>query len=286
MKSEFAKCYYLIMYLPVILIIIYTVFLSGCSKKQVSDNIPHETEMIIIPKGDFMMGDNSKYSLINQKPIHKVNLREYYIDKTEVTVAQFEEFIQDNGYKTKKFWTKNGWEFIQMTKDWEKMPLSINRSGFDNPNQPVSGITWYEADAYARWCNKRLLTEAEWERAARGTDGRVYPWGNEMDYTKLYYILSGTSRLKNVGSYSAGASPDGILDMSGSLWEWTSDWYEENYYSITPIENPTGPNEGNEKILRGGAWNSDRLQWKSTYRNHERPGIRRFDIGFRCARSF
>lgn len=232
------------------------------------------------------MGEDSAYALSNQQPKHEVHLGAYYIDKTEVTVGDFREFVSDGSYKKEELWTNRGWQFLQKEgkKTFAVVPESLSKTGRNNPHQPISGINWYEADAYARWLGKRLPTEAEWERAARGLDGRIYPWGNEMDLSRLHYIMPATHRVRRVGDYPTGASPDGVLDMAGSLWEWVSDWYDEDYYSYSQRENPAGPAKGAEKGLRGGAWGPNRLQWKSTYRYSEKPDVRRFDIGFRCVR--
>lgn len=234
------------------------------------------------------MGENFAHSLSNQKPMHEIYLDSYFIDKTEVTVADFREFIRDGGYKKEEFWTKEGWQYLQKQeqKPYVVTPESLNKPGRNNLRQPISGICWYEADAYARWAGMRLPTEAEWERAARGLDGRIYPWGNEMDMARLHYIMPATYRVGRVGDFPTGASPDGVLDMAGSLWEWVFDWFDEDYYSHSQRENPTGPVIGTEKGLRGGAWGPNRLQWKSTYRYSEKPDVRRFDIGFRCVRDF
>ena len=262
------------------------VMFIGCSKEDEQVNQLQE-EMILIPSGSVMIGEDSQYSFPNQKPVHKVHLDAYYVDVAEVTNSQYREFIRDGGYKRKEFWTKEGWAYLQKALQGYRpvTPWSLARHGFNKPHQPVCGVVWYEADAYARWCGKRLPTEAEWERAARSTDGRIYPWGDEFDYTKVYYGLAGTFSVNQVGSYPNGASADGLLDMSGSVWEWVADWYSGHYYLDSPSKNPSGPSRGHQKVLRGGAWGPNRLQWKATYRYSEKPNVRRFDVGFRCARN-
>ena len=268
--------------LPILLMILCV----GCSDERKHTNSNPPENMVLFPAGSYRMGEDSAYSLSNQKPIHEVHLNAYFIDETEVTVADFLEFIRDDGYKNQEFWTKDGWQYLQKLrqKSAAVTPASLNKTGRNKPRQPMSGMTWYEADAYARWAGKRLPTEAEWERAARGLDGRLYPWGNEMDMSRLHNIMPAAYRVGPVGDYPAGASPDGLLDMAGSLWEWVSDWYDESYYVYSQRENPAGPVKGTEKGLRGGAWGPNRLQWKSTYRYSEKPDVRRADIGFRCVR--
>ena len=236
--------------------ILLTILCISCSNEARQTKPDPTGSMVSIPAGSFRMGDDSSIALSNQEPTHEVYLDAYFIDKTEVTVADFRAFIRDGGYKKQAYWAKEGWQYLQTLarKPYAVTPESLNKIGRNNPRHPISGISWYEADAYARWSGKRLPTEAEWERAARGLDGRIYPWGNEMDLTKLHYIMPSSHRVGPVGDYPTGASPDGVLGMAGSLWEWIADWYDEDYYSYSKRKNPAGPARGTEKGLRGGAW--------------------------------
>ncbi len=134
-------------------------------------------------------------------------------------------------------------------------------SEFDLPNHPVVGVSWYEAAAFCRWLSERLNmpialpTEAQWEKAARGMDGRRYPWGNEIDAEKVNYGDTGIRSTSAVGIFPQGESPYAAHEMSGNVWEWTADWYDSNYYANSPDRNPPGPESGNSRTLRGGSWN-------------------------------
>ena len=256
------------------------IILTVYNQPSASPNAPEG--MVLIPSGEFIMGTDSQQANSDQRPAHTVYLNTFYIDKYEVTNAQYEEFILAGGYQKKKFWTTEGWDFIQKNKI--QAPLKYGQNSVSTePDHPVIGVSWYEANAYATWAGKRLPTEAEWEKAARGTDRRIYPWGNEMDFSKLNYFPHSIKLLK-VGSFPQGASPYHIMDMAGSLWEWTADWYGETYYAQSPLKNPKGPDNGKYRVLRGGGWDSIRLQLQCTYRYYDKEDRRTYNIGFRCAK--
>ena len=235
--------------------------------------------MVLVPAGEFTMGTDDPNAPDDQRPARKVNVDAFYIDKHEVTNAQFKEFILADGYNKREYWTKVGWDFIQKERFYlshpKKKKYRIDKPlGFGKnvistaPDHPVIGVSWYEAAAYAKWAEKRLLTEAEWEKAARGTDSRIYPWGNDFDFSKLDYFPN-HKKLSSVGSFPEGTSPYGVLDMAGNVAEWCMD-------------NTHGKDT---KAVRGGGWNSMRLHLTSIHHEAKPPTHRSYSLGFRCAKS-
>lgn len=224
--------------------------------------------MILIPAGEFIMGADKGDKSVDsdEKPARKVKLGNYYIYKYEVTNAQFNRFTQETGYKA----------------DGEWKLLYSNFSA----NHPVSEVSYTDAAAYAKWAGGRLPTEAEWEKAARGTDGRIYPWGNQWnaefcnnremkdkreDVAKLEKFNGIWFGTLPVGSYPDGKSPYGVMDMAGSVSEWCLDWYGENYYKENVTDNPKGPSDGEERVLRGGSFYDKREQMRCSSRDDDDP---------------
>ena len=183
----------------------------------------------------------------------------YWIYRTEVTVAQYRKFCAATGRP--------------ITKDLDLRPV--------RDEDPVCNVSWYDALAYAQWAGVTLPTEAQWEKAARGTDGRMYPWGNDWDPAKCN---GASGHAKPVGSYPTGASPFGCLDMAGNLKEWCMDWYDADYYKHSPSRNPSGPATGTFRVMRGGSWDQYDGLVRSTYRyfNGGYPDNAYVTIGFRC----
>ncbi|HOD09060.1 MAG TPA: SUMF1/EgtB/PvdO family nonheme iron enzyme, partial [Myxococcota bacterium] len=231
-------------------------------------------EMKLVASGSFWMGCNSAVDTQcenDEKPYHKVTLSAYYMDMTEVTQSEYKKCIDAGECDTPPC-------------DWDPSEM---------PNRPVVCVNWSQAGEYCAWAGKRLPTEAEWEKAARGTDGRKYPWGNE-DATCEYAVMydgtdysCGTNSTWDVCSKSpAGDSPYGLCDMSGNVWEWVSDWYDFRYYTNSPASNPTGPVSGSYRIFRGGCFDYSAGNLRASYRYaHYNPSAAIALVGFRCARS-
>jgi formylglycine-generating enzyme required for sulfatase activity len=148
-------------------------------------------------------------------------------------------------------------------------------------DHPVVETSWYGARAYCDWVGRRLPSEAEWEKAARGVDQRIYPWGDEIDCDKAQYANCSGSLLP-VDSKPGGASSFGVLGLSGNIWEWTADWYADDYYENSPTDNPLGPDQGDTRVLKGGSWEYDWKHLRLANRRHNGPAVSMHDYGFRC----
>jgi eukaryotic-like serine/threonine-protein kinase len=245
-------------------------------------------EMMLVPAGEFLMGssDADPKASDDEKPQHTVYLDAFWIDRTEVTNVQYAQFLNALGTHTGAC----GGQDCAETKREDKYSHILRssqdgrylvESGFKD--HPVTQVSWYGAQAYCTWVGVRLPTEAEWEKAARGADGRSYPWGNDPpDCDKTQYgDCSGMT--EPVGSKPSGASPYGVLDMAGNVWEWVADWYDSAYYGSSPARNPPGPDSGERKTFRGGSWGYLPTFIRTTDRARNRPTYAGFNVGFRCA---
>jgi formylglycine-generating enzyme required for sulfatase activity len=217
---------------------------------------------LLVPAGTFAMGDDEN------SPRHDVSLDSYYMDTNEVTTSRYAKFLEATGQTSRPEY-------------WRELNLA------SRGDRPVIGVNWHEANAYCRWAGKRLPTEAEWEKAARGTDGRTYPWGNQEPSTRLANFGKPQTNayrdgLAPVGSHEAGRSPYGINDLAGNVSEWVADWYVEDLPADVAW-NPTGPASGKGKVIRGGGWDDPPTRVLSAKRFYASPGNRADDIGFRCA---
>jgi formylglycine-generating enzyme required for sulfatase activity len=201
-----------------------------------------------------------------EKPGRRIYLDAFLIDQYEVTVADYRRCVQAGKCSTDSL---TGEDLC----NWGKQ-------GRDN--HPINCVNWNQAKAYCEWAGKRLPTEAEWEKAARGADGRKYSWGNQWDGSKTN-AENKVGKTAAVGSYSSGASPYGVHDMIGNVWEWVEDWYDKDYYRRALDQNPTGPSEGKLKIWRGGSWANHAWDSRASFRYGNDPRSRYNNLGFRCA---
>jgi formylglycine-generating enzyme required for sulfatase activity len=187
-------------------------------------------------------------------------LSAYQIGKYPLTVEEFGKYVDDGGPEP---------------RNWDQQ--------LAHPNRPVVDVSWHEAVAYCRWAGVRLPSEAEWERAARGVEGRGYPWGSEdPDPARANYHDTKLGAPTPVGLFPQGATPEGICDLAGNVWEWVADWYAG--YPAGRQRNPTGPASGKERVLRGGSWDGDPRLVRASGRGWYGPEDRSYSIGFRCAR--
>ncbi|MFC2137487.1 SUMF1/EgtB/PvdO family nonheme iron enzyme [Bacteroidota bacterium] len=286
-------------------------------------------DFMLVPAGEFLMGDNTNEGYFSERPVHTVYVDSFYIGKYEMTNGEFKKFIDDGGYEDSIYWTGGGFgKYGTHPQYWN---TSTHRGGGIPENEmfPVVGVCRYEAEAYCVWLSAktgwkyRLPTEAEWEKAARGTDQRLYAWGNNLDSTYANYYKSndpyedsqgplggftpvGFYNGDSYGDFSThnNASPYGVYDMTGNVFEWCSDWYDENYYANSPENNPAGPSIGKYvpygstepttgyfPTIRGGFWTDN--SWNMVIRTlgtasrsyiPEGPGKRKSRLGFRCVR--
>ncbi len=222
--------------------------------------------MVLVPAGWFTMGSNDGQR--DERPPHQVYLDAFYMDKFEVTTSLYGEFFATTGRQQPRYWSD-----VRLVSDGDR---------------PVVGVSWDDADAYCRHYKKRLPTEAEWEKAARGMEGRAYPWGNDAPTGRhanfgKHHEWKGYNTLTKVGSFEEGKSPYGIHDLAGNVWEWVADGYGRNYYLHSPDRNPKGPNSGEFRVLRGGSWGNAPDDLRSAERLGLVPTTRYEILGFRCS---
>lgn len=232
---------------------------SPASAATVQDKInPKDgADMVFVPAGEFLMGNQEGKGSEGERPQRQVTLDDFHIYKFEVTVAQYRKFCA----ATQRAMPP------EPTWKWQDA-------------HPIVNVTWFDASAYAAWAGAALPTEAQWEKAARGTDGRTFVWGN--NFTKSTCHTS-DGKTVAVGLFPNGASPYGAMDMAGNVWEWCADWYDPDYYADAPLHNPPGPATGTVRVLRGGSWGFNVSDFfRVTYRNRCLPECKYGDYGFRC----
>lgn len=233
--------------------------------------------MVVIPEGPFLMGSNEGSG--NERPEHTVWLKSFAIDQYEVTVALYSKFLASAKHGPPPTW------------DEEATVSAANR--------PAVGLSWHDAEAYCKWAGKRLPTEAEWEKAARGTDGRRYPWGFMQPFVDIanynrgawvsdaITLVAVTSGLEGMsvrhGTKEGGKSPYGLFHMAGNAAEWVADWYDREYYQKSPEKNPTGPETGDKRVIRGGSWADVPMGLRTTARISAEPDFQDRTLGVRCA---
>jgi formylglycine-generating enzyme required for sulfatase activity len=230
-------------------------------------------DMILIPAGTFKMGTNREFD--NERPMHEIYLDAFYVDIYEVTNADYKRFIDATGHHV---------PYVNAT--WAA-PFNWHRRTYPpgKGDHPVVLVSWNDAATYAHWAGKRLPREAEWEKAARGTDGRTWPWGDKWDPDRCNIRESFLYSTQPVFLFEEGKSPYGCHSMAGNVMEWVSDWYAEDYYRGSPDKNPPGPRSGTTKVVRGGAWDSSlNLYARTAYRHFFLPNEKNASIGFRCAK--
>ena len=273
-------------------------------------------EMVLVPAGEFSMGSDADEidrllpgwpnEVIKpyepEIPRHRVSLDAFYIDKYEVTNARFQQFVQATGHRTQA--EREGSGYVYTGQEWEQVnganwraPRGPGSSIASLEQHPVVQVSQEDAKAYCAWAGKRLPAEAEWEKAARGTDGRIYPWGNQFDGRRANFcdancettwkdnpVNDGYCYTAPVGSYEGGKSPYGAYDMAGNVWEWVADWFDASYYRNSTARNPQGPASGSLAVPRGGGWDGGEFDVRAPNRNGYVPADRRGNIGFRCAK--
>ena len=232
---------------------------------------------VLVPAGLFPMGvpPGDRDGGRDEYPRHEVFLDSFLIDQFEVTNGRYLEFVKSTGHRVPQNPTnptRNLWQGDTITESLAE--------------RPVINVDWFDADAYCKWAGKRLPTEAEWEKAAKGTSDRRFVWGNveptakHLNYNQRWI---GEKTLMPVGSYEAGKSPYGAYDMAGNVWEWVNDWYDARYYEKSPERNPKGPETGLKKVIRGAGWQNETPTVRIFTRVESDPTMRNESTGFRCA---
>lgn len=222
--------------------------------------------LALVPAGEFQMGSEP---YLDEEPIHKVDLSAFWIDQTEVTNSSYARCVKDGACQPPGLTTS------YMRKAY------YGNTSFDA--YPVIYVDWNEAGSYCKWAGRRLPTEAEWEKAARGTNQRIYPWGDQPPDKSLLNYSFDVGDTSAVTDFPTGASSYHALNMAGNVMEWVADWYDSHYYSQSPAQDPGGPTSGTYRVVRGGSWLDNRNFIRSALRLFYEPGSAFLNLGFRCA---
>jgi formylglycine-generating enzyme required for sulfatase activity len=269
-------------------------------------------EMVLVPAGEFWMGSAADevarataqcraeggaqaecaFLAGLEQPRHRIVVDGFHIDRFEVTVERFRRFAVATGYRTTA--ERDGESLVWARRWFRRQWTDVKGANWRSPDgpgsvpaseqQPVTQVSWFDATEYCRWAGKRLPTEGEWEKAARGREGRRYPWGEAWEPARANGGRHLTAA-RPVGSYRDGASPYGVADIAGNVAEWVADWFDKDYYARSPERNPSGPATGEARSVRGGGWYSTPVNLRTTARTFKPPETRNTNTGFRCARS-
>jgi formylglycine-generating enzyme required for sulfatase activity len=259
--------------------------------------------MVLIEEGPFLRGSPAGQGDADEQPQRTITLASFYIDRYEVTNRRYQIFLKATQHRTPEHCCDASYNLWKGTEIDPKLL-----------DHPVVNVDWHDAEAYCRWSGKRLPTEAEWEKAARGTKGHAFPWGNQQDRMRAngasywsgadfgsadearawWASENGTDVIKIKGiqgmltlpvtELEKGATPTGLMHMAGNVWEWVGDWYDPAYYETSPEQNPQGPPGGDFKVTRGGSWLNHQYFLRTTARDGSRPTMRNHGTGFRCAK--
>jgi sulfatase modifying factor 1 len=255
-----------------IFIMCSTVFLFSLQQNVYGDILIDPVEMKTVPAGEFLMGSKQEEGRVDERPQRKIYLDAYKIDSNEVSNIRYLNFIRETDRK-------------EPTNPYSELQLSEQN---EVVNLPVVQVTWYDAVDYCRWAGKHLPTEAQWEKAARGVKGLIYPWGSEKPSIKSVNFQKNWEGLKTLWPVSgeiAISSPYGLNGMAGNVREWVQDWYSPEYYKNIPSSNPQGPGIGILKVIKGGSWHSFKADIRSASRGKGGFALKTDGIGFRCAKS-
>ena len=254
--------------LPILFTLAFLI--AACGQKapvgvgQTSEQVKEKTsstdsmKMVLLPAGSFQMGGLNEKAQPDEEPDHKVTLKGFWIDQTEVTNAQYAKCVQAGN--------------CEVPNELKSATHADYFTNAEYADFPVVYVTWNDADTYCKWAGRRLPTEAEWEYAARGSELRNYPWGDTDPTNETANFGYQNKDTAKVGSYPKGASPFGILDMAGNVWEWVADYYSQTYYQNSPAENPTGPDKpgvnGLRMTIRGGSWVDEIVELRASNRGY------------------